>query len=75
MRRISRSGGTLSGLSLNATKVYMRSRHAWPKGSLVPICGMSPRQPLCQGSFMRALPGGECLMRAVDNVSKHCSPK
>ena len=72
MRRISRSGDTLSKLSPNATKVYMWSGHSWPKGSVVPIFGMSPRQPLCQGSHMQALPGGECLMRAVDNVSKHC---
>ena len=59
MRRISRSGGTLSRLSLNVTKFYMRSGHSWPKGSVVPICGMSPRQPLCQGSHMQALPGGD----------------
>ena len=71
--RTSRSGDTSSRLSPNATKVYMRSGHSWPKGSVVPIFGMSPRQPLCQGSHMRALPGGECLMRAVDNIFKHCS--
>ena len=62
MRRISRSRGTLSRLSLNVTKVYMRSGHSWPKGSVIPICGMSPRQPLCQGSHMRALPGGEAIL-------------
>ena len=58
---------------MDTVSVHHYAGHSWPKGSVVPICGMSPRQPLCQGSHMWALPDGECLMRAVDNVSKHCS--
>ena len=55
--------------SLSAVRTLMA------QGSMVPICGMSPRQQLYQESCMRVLSGGECWLEAVDTVSKHCSQK